>query len=555
MSVSPAQPPPIPLSPPVPSRAPAPAPVPAKALRRLFLTLFLRGRSARGLKKESTPKSIGSKLALALVMYVFFGMFSLSFLSLPVMALSIYLHGMTMVFLGLFVASSAGEVLFNKEEADILLHRPVTARELLWAKISVLVQVTLWLAGALNFVGFFVGVWTSNGGWLFPLVHAASVTLEALFCTGAVVVAYQLCLRWFGRERLDGLMTTAQMAVSILVVVSGQLVPRMIGPLRGNVGVLLNAWWIDLLPPAWFAGLDDALAGSGAWISWMLASFGMVATVVVVWLAFGKLSQDYGKGLQNLSVSATRKSRRAQRRWIDVLVHMPPLNWWLRDSVSRASFLLTAAYLLRDRDVKLRVYPGLAPMLVMPFIFLLQSDRDSGFGAFGMAFTGAYVGLIPLIALDMLRFSQHWQAADLFRVAPMTGPAPLCHGARRAVLCFLALPMVVLFGVIGWLMTRHPVDLLLMVPGLLLLPVYALVPCQDGKAVPLSEPTEEGQAANRGLKMMLIMVISFALAGIAFWAWNGGWFKVFLPLESVAVVGAYAILRVSVASARWSSME
>src|SRR5258706_4762606 len=115
---------------------------------------------------------------------------------------------MTLVFLGMFVASSAGEVLFNKEESDILLHRPVTPKALLWAKIGVLVQISLWLAGAFNFAGFFVGAAISERGWLFPVAHALSTTLEALLCTGSVVLTYQLCLRWFGRERLEGLMTT-----------------------------------------------------------------------------------------------------------------------------------------------------------------------------------------------------------------------------------------------------------------------------------------------------------------------------------------------------------
>ena len=42
---------------------------PEQTLRRLFLTLFLRGRSSRGLQKETTPKTVGSKLALTLVFY------------------------------------------------------------------------------------------------------------------------------------------------------------------------------------------------------------------------------------------------------------------------------------------------------------------------------------------------------------------------------------------------------------------------------------------------------------------------------------------------------
>src|SRR5207248_11683101 len=86
------------------------------------------GRSSRGLRKAGAPKTLGSKLALTLLMYALVGLVAVSFISQPLFALSLYLHAMTLVFLGMFVAGSAGEVLFNKEEADILMHRPVTPR-------------------------------------------------------------------------------------------------------------------------------------------------------------------------------------------------------------------------------------------------------------------------------------------------------------------------------------------------------------------------------------------------------------------------------------------
>src|SRR5882672_3978622 len=153
-----------------------------QTLRRLFLTLFLRGRSSRGLRKESAPKSVGSKLALTLAFYALLGCMAFMFFRQPVFALSLYLHAMTLVFLGMFVAASAGEVLFNKEEADILMHRPIAPRALLWAKIGVLVEVSLWLAGAFNLVGLFVGVGSRDGGWLFPIAHLLSTAMQALFC-------------------------------------------------------------------------------------------------------------------------------------------------------------------------------------------------------------------------------------------------------------------------------------------------------------------------------------------------------------------------------------
>jgi ABC-2 type transport system permease protein len=528
---------------------------PERTLRKLFLTLFLRGRGARGLRKESVPKSVGSKLALTLAFYAAFGLVALMFRRQPVFALAVYLHAMTLMFLGMFVASSAGEVLFNKEEADILMHRPVMPRALLWAKIGVLVQVSLWLAGAFNLVGLFVGVGAADGGWLFPVAHALSTILEALFSTSCVVLVYQLCLRWFGRERLDALMTTAQVVMAVAVVVASQAVPQLIGRVDGIVTVRLDAWWVWLLPPAWFGGLDDALAGSRAAGSWVLAAVGMLATAVALWLAFEKLANDYETGLQALNeTTGTRPRRRAGRRWIHWLVHAPPLRWWLKDSVTRASFLLTAAYLVRDRDVKLRVYPGLAPMMVMPFIFMLRERGHDG-ASFGVAFAGSFLGLIPVLGLSFLQYSQQWHAAEIFRAAPIAGPAPLSHGARLAVLCLLTFPVLALYGLILSLVGIKGSQLALLLPGLVALPVYALVPCLGGKAVPLSLPTEEAKSAGRGLHMIGVMIVSMALSGLSVWAWSGDWFRWLLIGETILVGGIYALMRVSLASVRWTSLE
>ena len=529
---------------------------PERALRRLFLTLFLRGRGARGLKKAGAPSSVGRKLATVLLVYTLFGMMALSFMSQPVFALATYLHAMTFILLGLFVATSAGEMLFNKEEADILLHRPIAPRALLWAKIGVLVQVSLWLAGALNLAGFFVGVSLKDGGWSFVAVHAFSTTLEALFCTATVVMVYQLCLRWFGRERLDALMTTTQVFVSIALVLSGQIVPRLMFRSNGTSLVIIKRWWVGFLPPAWFAGIDDALAGSGARGSWWLALLGVAATALVLWIAFGKLATDYQKGLQSIAEVSTRRRTRVKRPLIDRLVKLPPLSWWLRDSVSRASFLLSAAYLVRDRDVKLRMYPGMAPMLVLPVIILLPSGQSGrSVGSFGVAFAGGYLGLVPLMALSLLQVSQQWQAADVFRVAPIMGPAALSHGARRAVMALIALPMMLLFCVIVLLLDKNPSHLALILPGLVALPAYAMYACLGGKGVPLSRPVEESQATGRGLSMIGVMISSAMLAGIAAWAYSGGWFYYMLGVEIGLVAGVYYMMRKSVVRAPWGSID
>src|SRR5580698_9764125 len=315
------------------------APTPGKALHHLFLTLFLRGRTSRGLSRKGAPKTIGQKIRLILLFYALVGCVAFSMVRQPVFALAIYLHGMTFAFLGMFIASSAGEVLFNKEEADILLHRPIDPKTMLWSKIQVLIEVSLWIAGAFNLAGLFAGLASPDGGWRFPLAHALSTAIEALFCTACVVLAYQLCLRWFGRERLEGLMTTTQVLVSVAFVLGSQILPRLIFRIGGALTANESSWWFMLLPPTWFAGFDDALAGSHARLSWVFGLTAVVATGMVLWLAFGKLADTYERGLQKLEQTVSKpKPGKPRRRWLHWLVTVPPLSWWSRDPESRAAF-------------------------------------------------------------------------------------------------------------------------------------------------------------------------------------------------------------------------
>jgi hypothetical protein len=536
-----------------------PAAPPQAVLRRLFLTLFLRGRTSRGLRKERAPTSLPKKLALTLVLYALFGCFALALARHSAVTLAVYLHGMTFVFLGLFVAGSSGEMLFNKEEADILLHRPVTARQLLSAKVRVLVEISLWIAGAFNLAGMVAGVAAPGGGFAFPVAHAISTSLEALFCSGFVVVTYQLCLRWCGRERLEALMTTAQVAVATAAVLAGQLLPRLMAGLGAKGELDLHCGWLGLLPPVWFAALDDVLVGHFTTASLLFAGCGAAATALVIGLAVTRLAHDYEVGLQSLHDSAATRprGRGERRRLLDVLIGAPPLSWWLRDPVERASFLLCAAYLVRDRDVKLRVYPGLAPIVVLPFFMLFQ-DRgrpDLSFQSFSVAFVGFMVALVPLLALNLLQYSQQWQAADLFRIAPIRGPGPLCHGARRAVILLLAIPVLILCALVLFLLRGDAARLLLLLPGAIALPAYAMFTPGGADAVPLSHPSEEAKSAARGLVMMGAMFVTVALAAAAAAAWSSGWFVAFLAIEAGLSAALCLWSRRALVQARWSKWE
>ncbi|WP_193211278.1 hypothetical protein [Luteolibacter marinus] len=531
------------------------APPPVTTLRQLYLTLFLRGRSSRGLQKDQAPKSVGDKLKGTLAIYALSGLIALTLTGHPPFALSLYLHGMTFFFLGMFVAATAGEILFNKDEAEILLHRPVDPRTLLWAKVGVLVRVSLWMATAFNLAGLLIGSFGKGGSWLFAPAHLLSSAVAALFCSGSVVLLYQACLRWFGREKLDNLMTTTQVLMAVVLVAGSQFVPHLLLGMEKSPEGIFNRWWIHLLPPAWFASLDEVLTGRGGGAHWIMAGTGVTVTAAVLALAFGKMAKAYEEGLQSLAESQPRKPRAAgKRRILDRLTEFPPLSWTLRDPIVKASFRLCSAYMLRDRDIKLRLYPGLVPVLMMPAVFLLRGSGDSG-GEFGIAMAGGYLGLIPLMAMNLLQYSQSWQASDIYRLAPVPGPGPFIRGAMQAVALILVVPGVLVLLVVTFLLPGGPAHAAMLLPGLLALPVYARIPGAIEKAVPLSKPTEEAKAGMRGVVMFLMMISALIVPGIGIGAKMAGHFPLFLVIEVVLVGIVCYRLNLEISRKSWDALE
>jgi len=197
----------------------------------------------------------------------------------------------------------------------------------------------------------------------------------------------------------------------------------------------------------------------------------------------------------------------------------------------------------------------MAQIFAMPLIMFLPGHHSEGAGKFEIAFAGVYLGLIPMTVVDLMRFSDHWQAADVYRAGPLPGPALLCHGARRAILVLIALPLMVGGAALAWGLTRDVTRLGMLLPAILVMPLYALLPCRGGRSVPLSAPVDGSKPMERGVEMIGAMLGSAALAGIAGWAAYMGWLWWMLGAEAAMPTKNPARLNASVEKARWPSLD
>jgi hypothetical protein len=281
----------------------------------------------------------------------------------------------------------------------------------------------------------------------------------------------------------------------------------------------------------------------------------VAVTALTSWLALEKLGSAYGQGLMNLNESAgtTKESTKPRGVWLAAIVKLPLLRWWLRDPVERESFKLTTAYLFRDREIKLRLYPSIAPMLIMPLVMLFSGVQGGAETAMMMqGFATCFLGMVSLQALMFLGCSEHWRAAAFFYVAPLRHWTPLFHGSRKAVLCWLSFPVLILQTALLCGLQRSWTPLMLSLPALMFLPTFSLLTGLVGQWLPLSKPSEDVKNTSAGCLMMgASMAAAGIIGGLSSWMWHIGHFGIFLALEALVMLGATVLMKYLMRDTPW----
>lgn len=509
-----------------------------RVLRSLFWKLLFRGRTVQQANTPRRRKQIG--LVGTSVIYAAFGIApGLTAAWVPPFVFASSLHVMTMLFASLVLASTVGTTLFVREEAEILLHRPVRAEEVLRAKCAVLIAFSLFTAFALNAVGFVTSFWNRGNAWWFFAAHALTTALLMLFSLAAVVLVYDLCLRWLGRERFDNLLTLVQVLMTIVMVGAAQFVIPALDS-EALRGLAPTSAWAFALPPLWFAALDVVLCGALPFAAaWAPAAVGVAVTLLLAWLAFVKLGSSYGTGLMRLAETNATAVDRPRRRLLGTLLALPPLRWWLRDPVERQAFLLASAYLVRDRETKLKVWPSLAPAIVIPIAMALLPNRRASAEAdvFAAAMPLTFAAMMPMGVMTLLQRSEQHAAAELFRRAPLAHWAPLFHGARKAVVVWIAAPCLLAAVTVLALIRGSVAPVAMAAPMVFLLLPASTLPGLFRPWLPLSLPNGDVRDTTTGcLVGGLAMFASLGLAMLGGWLFTIGMFWPFAALVACASV-------------------
>jgi len=138
----------------------------------------------------------------------------------------------------------------------VIGHRPVAADVHLAAKVAVLFAFSCSLALAQNVLPT-LAIFFRESTWA-AFVHVVMVALAVGLITVVVTIVYGLAARLVPRERFDDVASWSQIALALVFVSLALVTPR--STMRGTIHIDPSTWFLQILPPAWFAGLEALLA-------------------------------------------------------------------------------------------------------------------------------------------------------------------------------------------------------------------------------------------------------------------------------------------------------
>lgn len=525
-----------------------------RAIVETKLTLDMR-RPMSAVGSQARNRN-SSALLGAMFMYAFMGLF----VAFTPMVAGSALVGMTIVhafimtMLSLSLVADFSSVLLDTTDNAILQPRPVSGRTIILARIAHILVYLGSLTLALSAASLVVG--TVKWGGLFPPVFALTLVCSVGLVVCVVTLFYLAAMRFTTGERLRDLIMYVQIAMSIMVVVGYQLVPRLIDMNALKHLRIDDRAWIYACPAVWMAAPTDLLAGRVGSVQLILTALCVGVPAIGLWATMRFLGSGFSGGLAGID-AVTRASAPPPAR----LARSPGL--WLgqrlyRRPIGRAAFEFVWQICARDRQFKQRTYSSLAFLIIFPVIWLVSGQRELGTALTEIRASQRHLfllymvcGMLPGVLVN-LRFSDSWPAGWVYTALPIARPGDILAPALGAVAVRFVVPV---FGLTAALILAvwgpGVVDDILLA-GCATFLMCGLHGLLVGRQFPFAQAFATTDASGRFGRNLLLLLIPAVLGGLhyalTFLPWST--WPICIP---VLLVGA--ILFRSLARTPWNRLD
>ncbi|QUW20597.1 hypothetical protein JSQ81_12110 [Sporosarcina sp. Marseille-Q4063] len=452
---------------------------------------------------NASKKKEGNHFFKSLWIYALYGLILVPFMLLG----TNYIFQMSLVF-GMIIfiimtsmISDFSTVLLDVRDKNILNTKPINGRTISAAKIvHVMIYMTV-ITGAFVAIPLLVSLF--KHGILFSIVFFIDLIFTLLFVVVLTALIYLFVLRFFDGERLKDIINYVQIMLSVGVIVGYQILIRAFNVVDFDI-IYSFSWWHIFIPPLWYgATFDLAMYQNFMGPLIVLAVLGFVIPVIAIFL-YARLMPSFERNLEKL-LSDTGKERK--KNWLENVW----ANLLCRSKEERLFFRFAMTMMKKEREFKLKVYPGIGIALVFPFIFIFTelSERSLADISTGRTFLFIYFCnfLIPM-TVHMLKFSGSYKGSWLLKAAPIKNKSVAYSGTLKAFLVKLYLPVFLLLSVVfTWIYTLNVIPELaaVLLGGILqTLITYKMI---NNETYPFSNSFEFAQETD-GFKMFMLSIFT-----------------------------------------------
>ena len=386
---------------------------------------------------------LGIFIASMQVMPNMFGANTISFAMLIFMLFSVYI-------------SEYSAVLLDTTEKSFYGALPIGKNEISTAKNIHIAYYIGTIAAAMMLPSVVVG-FISKGilyGFAFTLVSIVIVVV----CLHLAGVIYYLLLKVFSGEKLKDILSGFQIFMTIAIILSYQIVPRVVSIAGFSKGQITFSPVYFLLPSAWFSAILESLFGAGGeWYIYVLAGITVPAVILLEVLYKKKVMPEFEGELDKLTETA--KENKSLSPFSKLMCKLLS-----KDEQENAFMKLVLIQVSRNRDMKLKLYPQLANVFILPIIMVLpQITGEKGFtgfienlrqGRWGLALL-YFTGLTSASIYMIIGQTENPESIMFYQILPIENLSKCIRAGIKVVLFRYLTPIFValsalLLGVYGF---------------------------------------------------------------------------------------------------------
>lgn len=458
-------------------------------------------------EKENTNQFFKSLLVYGLLGF-FIGL--MLFFDINKMYLmSVYFSFLMFMVLSIFI-SDFSSVILDIRDKNIIYTRGVDDKTINAVKVTHILIYMIYLTIALTGVSLIISL---RYGILFFIIFLFEIILIDILMISITALLYILILKVFDGEKLKDLINFIQIALSIVIVCIYQVIPRVFSIVDISNITYKEKIWHVFMPPMWFGALISIVSGEK--ITYFKIGFSILAISIPVLsiLTYIKLVPIFEYNLQKLN-NNEEKSKKKEKRIIKIY------NKLCKDNTEKAFFNFTLGIIESEREFKLKAYPNIALGMIMPFIFMLIGFVNVDFKDYfnnlrnGNSYLTIYVFIfvIPNI-LILLRYSENYLAAWIYKIAPIENISSMFKGIFKAIIYKLILFPYMIISVIFIFIFGCKIILNLIIVFFTIILILSIMFCISKKTFPFSQKSE---VVNSGESMILLfanifIILSFLL--------------------------------------------